>query len=1057
MKFNDILTNHGFENGNAPLPMWKLQLTTEEYSALKQELLDAFKGFQLFRIAKEAALYYANWWSKEYVGGTRDSFPSKEKIAADLGIRHEQSDELYLWAKRGLSQLRISPIFRNGRTHYFRTLLLQGGLPVKSLKEGNNKANYGAFLEGLIKYSNEVNIDFEDISFIDYLPCKNRLAPSFRTSDFYELNLIIIEDFREKGEQSEYWELISAIFDREDDKGNIQKIKKLISEKKDKTTIRRGLFSIDWNLRKFDAEVLLFYTLFIPQKIKQTDVIQNLQSQYEFSVFLNNKEIAKYNRSLPDNNGNVFFLRSRGTDELTEKLNGISDVYIRLTSNGEFHELNYSVPDFSQPVLLTGVDSFWSLKRRQKENIKSAVLVINDSDWKCIDSNNIEQVKFYGNDAVWVESENEIELCNEITNDIQKFDNSPFLYRYEIYQQSDFKSKNRKLITSATKFRIIYNIDNEPLSRGFDIYFHTKQGTWVKYSNTNSLPVGFLYFKFVYPDSKTEFVNFFNIGNLSVNYSEQAADTGIIHINNWSGSTQPWYEQNGIIQIEQIQDNKWKLFRDTENRYYANDILFKITDNQGGFADMFIAPPFQGTIITDYFGNTVENYTIIALHSLWRYKCIILGSEHTTVTIFHNKNRLNKRTFTYNLGKRREIPLSDIEESIKNLFTLFGTDHTDYDSYITIKIGRNYSISVRPFNVNILKDRWVENKVVQLDNNKNISRLLAIRPDCEYPDEIDIIELQKNENGFVLSEIKEDVNGFIVFSDDNSSQDRVRPTFLPTSKNQTPFKERQEIIKQKVNDARFNGDIWDNTIVYFKILTSNNLPLRTLDIFRIIAESPLLCAKLALILLDHQEMITPEERKNGLEKFESEFAIAWHWIDYVTWKQAIDWLRRYNDIADYYIQDLLKNSLINNSDAIEELYRLFSTEQIEYNPNIDCQSFINKYTPYVDIQSEDWLIKTDNNWIVYPKLNRIWQGLFTKEYGSAIRTFLWGPAKAALSAMRKDTDEQGKELLWLSENETQRRIMFYYWKLNPEAYTELFLAMVKKINYRMNSKIQPNQ
>lgn len=1057
MKFNNILTNHGFENGNAPLPMWKLQLTTEEYSALKQELIDAFKGFQLFRIAKEAALYYANWWSKEYVGGTRDSIPSKEKIAADLGIRHEQSDELYLWAKRGLSQLRISPIFRNGRTHYFRTLLLQGGLPVKSLKEGNNKANYGAFLEGLIKYSNEVNIDFEDISFIDYLPCKNRLAPSFRTSDFYELNLIIIEDFREKGEQSEYWELISAIFDRDDDKSNIQKIKKLISENKDKPSTKRGLFSVDWNLRKIDAEVTLYYTLTIPQKIKQTDVFYNLQSQYEFSVFLNNKEIAKYNRSLPDNNGNVFFIRSRGKDELTAKWMGISDIVIRLINNGLFHELSHSIPDFSQPILLTGLDSIWNLKRRQHDNRKSAVLLLNDSDWKYTQLTNSEQVKFYDNEAKWVESENEIELCNEKTNDIQKFDNSPFLYRYEIYQQHDFKSKNRKLITHSTKFRIIYTIDNEPVTKGFDIYFHTKQGSWVRYSNSNALPTGFLYFKFIYPDNKTEFISFFNIGNLSVIYSEQTADTGIIQINNWSEYTQPWNDQNGLIHIEQIQDNKWKLFRDTENRYYANDILFKITDNQGGFADIYIAPPFQGTIITDFIGNKVENNTTIALHSLWRYKCIILGIEHTTVTIFHNKNRLNKRTFTYNLDKRREIPLSDIEESIKNLFTLFGTDHTDYDSYITIKIGSNYSVSIKYFNVNVLRDIWIENKVIQLDKDNNISRLFAISPDCEYPDEIDIIELQKKENGFVFSEIKEEFNGFIVFSDDDSSKDRIRPTFLPTTNNQTPRSERQEIIRQKVNNARFNDYVWDNCSVYFKILTSSNIPLRTLDIFWIIAESPLLCAKLALILLDHQQMITPEERKSGLQKFESEFAIAWHWIDYDTWKQAIDWLRKYNDIADYYIKDLLKNSLIYNSDAIEELYRLFSTEQFEYDPIIDCQSFINKYTPFVDTKSEDWLIKTDNNWIVYPKLSRIWQGLFTKEYGSAIRTFLWGPAKAALSAMRKDTNEQGKEFLWLPENETQRRIMFYYWKLNPEAYTELFLAMVKKINYRMNSNKLTNQ
>jgi hypothetical protein len=214
MKFDEIIKAHGYSNGNTPLPLWKLSLSKEEYDALKQVLRDAFaNGKQLFRIAKEAALYYAYWWSKEYVGGGRDNVPSMERIASELGIGGSYGKELFCWAKRGLSQLRISPIIRNGRSQYFRTLLLQGGLPLKSIEEGNNNANYCAFLEGLIKYTNEVNIDYEDITFIDYLPCKNRLAPSFQTHEIYELSLQIVEDLRKNEEASEYGTLLSAIFD----------------------------------------------------------------------------------------------------------------------------------------------------------------------------------------------------------------------------------------------------------------------------------------------------------------------------------------------------------------------------------------------------------------------------------------------------------------------------------------------------------------------------------------------------------------------------------------------------------------------------------------------------------------------------------------------------------------------------------------------------------------------------------------------------------------------------------------------------------------------------
>lgn len=95
--------------------------------------------------------------------------------------------------------------------------------------------------------------------------------------------------------------------------------------------------------------------------------------------------------------------------------------------------------------------------------------------------------------------------------------------------------------------------------------------------------------------------------------------------------------------------------------------------------------------------------------------------------------------------------------------------------------------------------------------------------------------------------------------------------------------------------------------------------------------------------------------------------------------------------------------------------------------------------------------RDEHNWIVYPKLAHSWQNLFSQEYGAAVRTFLWGGAKAALSAMGEDKDDADNKLLWKPEYEMQRRIIFYFWKLNPETYTMLFLEMVKKINYRLSN------
>jgi hypothetical protein len=933
---------------------------------------------------------------------------------------------------------------------------MQGGLPLNSLKNGNNKAHYGAFFEGLIKYTNEVDVDYEDISFIDFLPCRNRLSPSFQTADFYELNLLIIEDFREKGEDSEYWELISAIFDREEGRGDVsvQRIKKLLNEKKEKNDNQFRSFSIDWNIRKTEQEATLYYTLSIPQKIKQENITEMLRNQYEFSVFLDNKEVAKYNRTLPDGNGDVFFVKVRGKYDLTEKSINNTDVVVRLSSNGFFQELSYPIPDFSEPILLTGLENVWYVKKKKAEDSANAVLLLKNSEWEIATPENPTTITFFGQEVSWTEDKEFIVLKNKSAGETLTFDNTPYLYQYEILQLPGIKSKNRKLINFNVKFRVVYTIEDTPINKGFEIYYRTKQGSWTIYTNSGCLPTGLLYFKFIYPDKKIEYAKFFNIGNLSVNCSEQSANSGVLAIANWNGLSLPINGEQGIGKIDKITDNRWRFFRNTESRHYDTDIPFKITDKQDSSADILLAAPFKGIVVAEFFGNSVDNRSTIALHSLHRYKCLVFGENRMDVTIYHNKNENNKRNFTYTLDRKNAIPLSDFDESIKNLFTLFGTDHTDYDSHVIVKFNNTLTILVRPFNLTINRNKWNLGKIIKLDNDAEIEYLHAMKVDCDYSDEIAVFKLEKQGDDFVLPNNIGECNGIIVFSNDSDSVDKVRPTFLGTTQNVTAFDERLNSIRAEIADARFIDDIWDKIAVYFRLLTSNNLPLKTIDYFRIIADSPLSMAKLALVLLDPKNNLTPEERKKGLLAFESEFALAWHWLDITTWKRAHEWYRRkFDDKIDYYIQYILANSLFYNiqNQIISDFYGLVKNEITEKNNIvINEQKHIKEYTKYVDIGSEDWLLKDENNRVIYPKLTHNWQYLFTKKYGYAIRTFLWGGAKAALSAMGEDKDDADNKLLWKPENEIQRRIMFYFWKLNPETYTVLFLEMVRKLSYRLN-------
>lgn len=426
------------------------------------------------------------------------------------------------------------------------------------------------------------------------------------------------------------------------------------------------------------------------------------------------------------------------------------------------------------------------------------------------------------------------------------------------------------------------------INKGFKIYFRVKQGAWKIYTNSDCLPTGLLYFKFIYPDKKTEYTKFFNIWNLSINYLEQSTNFGVLAIVNWNGLSFPINVDQFFEKIEKIADNKWGVFRNTESRHCATDMLFKIIDKQDSSVDILLAAPFKGIVVTEFSGNSVDNCSTIALHSLHNYKCLAFGENRVDVTIYHHKNENNQRNFTYTLDRKNAIPLSDFGESIKNLFTLFGTDHTDYDSFVVVKFNNTQTVFVRPFNLTINRNEWKANKIVRLDVAAKIECLYAMRVDCEYPDEIKTFELVKQDDDFVLPCNIGECNGIIVFSKDSSSVDKVRPTFLGIAQNITAFDERLNSIRTEITDARFIDDIWDKVAVHFRLLASNNLPFKTIDYFRIIAESPLSIAKLALVLLDSKNNLMPEERKKGLLAFESEFALAWHWLDITIWKQALE-------------------------------------------------------------------------------------------------------------------------------------------------------------------------
>lgn len=169
------------------MPLWKLKLTEEEYTNLKETLAQNICRLEDFGI--EAALCYAEWWRRDYNGG----IPSREDVAVGLGLPHYCWEQLYKAARQGLKSHGFAFIHSLKGNEYFRTLLNQGGLPVNYIKNGTNLGGFSRFLLGLVEELSSINIDWDDnnLDLIKNFNCIAYLGKAFKNDNIYDVSLQI--------------------------------------------------------------------------------------------------------------------------------------------------------------------------------------------------------------------------------------------------------------------------------------------------------------------------------------------------------------------------------------------------------------------------------------------------------------------------------------------------------------------------------------------------------------------------------------------------------------------------------------------------------------------------------------------------------------------------------------------------------------------------------------------------------------------------------------------------------------------------------------------------
>ncbi len=166
--FDELIQLHPIGRGE---PLWKMKISWAEYEKLKEILrMQSVSRFRWYD--REAALYYGEWYRREYVKGKN----SKEDLCEGLGIDDSYGTDLLAAAEAGLRRLGLQVIRVNNEWPKL-SALYQGGLPMNRIateiktKEGSSK--WSSFFRALV---------WDEVDFSLLTDNDNRVIPARSTS-----------------------------------------------------------------------------------------------------------------------------------------------------------------------------------------------------------------------------------------------------------------------------------------------------------------------------------------------------------------------------------------------------------------------------------------------------------------------------------------------------------------------------------------------------------------------------------------------------------------------------------------------------------------------------------------------------------------------------------------------------------------------------------------------------------------------------------------------------------------------------------------------------------
>lgn len=984
--------------------LWKYSLTDSDFAKLITEL----QYIKLeFVDPRDVTLFYSQWWKKKYNGGK----PSKQLIFETLGGNSKfqfDYDSFYKLAKKGAAILGVKWITKQN-TLYFRTLLLQGGLPL-----GHIAQNQGYYQNFLLAVLEEQPDTIEDFIFKPHII--SLLPKSSQNEVIYENCFEIVKSIL--NDESEYDELLNS-----DDViksiSNQLKIRKKTLEKKQRLSKPKNYW-----LMSFQNE-----TISISLKIGLADSYDNeslssilgfevIEREYQF--YLNDDLICIFRKMA---NGKF---KTDWYGQQNKEWNQDSNLpYTYVIQNNEKIEVKdfiQTIPDIFEPSLWDKYsDTEWRLIKGTDTSNKEASLLF-PIDWQ----SNLPSIaiSIFGKQLSWLAFEGEIEITNN--NQTNKYLSGVDSFNWTIESNKpSWMLKGSMTVVQNIPRVFVYDENDKLITREkFTVWVkkHKSNETWQEISRLSYISIGCTDLK-IEKDGLIAYDIFFNIGNLQIKKDKKSIDYVELEIRNID-TLEFEFDESPILQIEK-QNNFYSLKVNTQYSKIPTGIKGSIGHRNQKKLYFELDSPFEGMVITDRDGKIIQENQKLSLSNLYGLRIL---STPNTGTILSIKNSLKTDVKITKEIKEASQPLIAFKDEIVRLYYL--ADAMDYKNQVCIEIieGRNsktYEISGFSHTLNV--DKQFDRSVCLFDSNDELD-LYAIPLNCSS-NYIELIPLLKIENSYTIPST-EFSNQFIIISS-KEKESQLMPRFISTDENFIGIdkNERIEYYHSQLVESSIDDEIWKQVLAYFNICTKHNLPFSTFDELRAISRSSEVSARAFLFL-----GINNEQPDDFIQKYipemEQDLGFFFHWI------KKNDWLNSLEEIINFYG--------IQFKDNIEEIF----SSHMEYIGLFDVCLFLKNINYHQD--------KIDHREIsnIRAKLGERVLGelplhtpKITKDYGIPIeqhfqvKLLLRSPIAVAESI----NDTQKEFPLWAGNDfrDTIRRNIQYSQYLNTEFYNRVILHALK--------------